>query len=94
MNENRAPWADAYAAQLASWISTLPLKVRKLAKEFPMGTAVPQALIKSARPANYYVFGWTEDDRLVITRFDPRTHHDLCISKKKYICAKHWRELH
>lgn len=41
----------------------------------------------------YFVFGYTEDDRLVISAIDPHKDYEGALANRKYVCASHLRDL-
>lgn len=52
-------------AEWKSWLSARPQCVKDLASEFPYGTAI------NFRDATMHVIGWTEQDEIIMSRFDP-----------------------
>ena len=71
---------------MQAWIASRPECVQKLAQEFPLGT-----LITDENETRYFLIGYTEDDRLIISPVDPHEDYDRARDERSYICAEHLR---
>lgn len=78
---------------LQAWLATRPPCVQKLAAEFPINSAIDPRLTKHVGSEMYFVFGYTEDDRLVISAIDPHKDYEGALANRKYVCASHLRDL-
>jgi hypothetical protein len=70
------------------WIATRPESVQRLAKEFPLDTKF------YIRGTLYYVLGYTEDDRLIVSTINPFEDYDRAFESATHFCAEHAREGH
>ena len=68
------------------WIATRPECIQKLAKEFPPDSIILYGEVK------FYLIGWTEDDKLIVSRTNPTVNYELALGTKEYLCAQHLRE--
>ncbi len=78
---------------LAAFVAERPPEVFALAQDFPLGS-----VIETQDHTVFYVIGWTEDDRLILSRLDPfnAAHKsgmwDKMVNDRTYICARHVRD--
>jgi hypothetical protein len=71
---------------LQDWIDSRPECVRKLAAKFPPGAQI------SVHGDNWFVIGYTEDDRIIISPIHPASDYDASVANKQYVCADHLDE--
>ena len=69
-----------------AWLKTRPHCVQDLAREFPPMTRV---LVDGVM---LRVFGYTEDDMLIVSRVNPVEDYDGAMEAKELLCAKHLRD--
>lgn len=76
--------------ELAAWLKTRPEKVQGLAAEFPPGWEFEYEGV------TYYVVGYTESDRLIISPIRPTNDEDYeaSMAARTYVCADHLRVRH
>lgn len=75
-------------ALMRAWLLTRPAKVKALAREFPIGTAI------KVEASELYVFGYTEDDSLIVTPVWPPTEENYAeaMARRVRLCAAHVRD--
>lgn len=71
---------------LAAWLGTRPESVRKLAAEFPPGTAF------DFEGERWYVLGYNENDRVIMSSIDPYENYDDSLGSTCRMCAQHLRD--
>ncbi|HEX4605380.1 MAG TPA: hypothetical protein VH724_15375, partial [Candidatus Angelobacter sp.] len=68
-------------------IKSRPACVQALAKEFPLNTS-----FQIEDGDKWYLVGYTEDDKLIVSRFDPFKEYTRAMEDRSYICASHIRK--
>ncbi len=71
---------------MEEWLATRPECVQLLAREFPPMTEV------EIDGRVHYVFGWTEDDSLILSHFNPDIQYDHAMESHIHLCAEHLRK--
>jgi len=71
---------------MEAWLASRPECVQKLAAEFPHGTQVTDA-----SGTVFYLLGYTEDDRLIVSPISPFDDYDRAMEERTYVCAEHLR---
>jgi hypothetical protein len=72
---------------LDEWLETEPECIQNLAKEFPIMTR----LYDSEARQILYVIGYTEDDKLIVSKYAIDIDYDRALKHKFHVCAEHWR---
>jgi len=70
-----------------SCLCTRPTSVQALAAEFPLGTT----FTFEGDPLVYYLLGYEEDDRLLVTPVDPAVDYAAALAAQASFDAKHAR---
>lgn len=70
---------------LREWLRTRPESVQKLAAEFPINTAL------TIKGEKLHVIGYTEDDKLILSKTSLRDNYERAMKTKRYCCASHVR---
>lgn len=76
---------EALMEGFLDWLSTRPPCVQALCREFPIGDKI----IIEGTP--HHIIGYTEDDKLIISAFDPKDDYDKAVHERLYVCAEHCR---
>jgi hypothetical protein len=76
----------ANVAMFNEWLESRPECVRKLANEYPIGSVVQDQC-----GDDWYVVGWDESDRLVISPIWIGEDYDGAMGARRLICAGHIR---
>lgn len=71
-----------------AWYESRPECVKKLIIEYPPMSKV------TIHNKHYWVFGYTEDNKLIISKINPSEDYENAIKQKnrKYICISHFNE--
>jgi hypothetical protein len=75
---------------MREWVVSRPASIQALIREFP-----PGCVITDHDDDDWYVLGYTEDDRLIIVPFWPWPGHDRyerALAAKRYAHAAHLRD--
>lgn len=68
------------------WLETRPQCVQQLAKEFTIGSHF------NVEGKTLYLVGYTENDQLIVSIYNPAENYEEAISTREYICASHFRK--
>lgn len=71
---------------MTEWIASKPECVRKLIDEFPPFS------VFALDGVTWYLIGWTESDRLIVSRVDPHVDYETAMASREHICAQHLRD--
>lgn len=67
------------------WLAHRPECIKKLAKEFPLGT------IFIIDGKTLYLVGYSEEDGLLLSTHDPAVAYEEAKETMQRVCAKHFR---
>lgn len=71
---------------LRAWLASRPECVQKLAAQFSFDA---EYIIDGT---SYYLLGYTEQDKLILSPIDPNQNYDAAMSNKIYVCAAHFEK--
>lgn len=74
------------AAEFQAWIDSRPQAVKDLVAEFPPG------LMVETDEGRFYLLGYTENDRLIVSRISPSDDHEASVASREHLCAQHLRD--